>query len=401
MEQFSDLLKTRLKDPAYDYRQDSFLLFLKTPVRNYKESPTSKDYVKYTEKDLEEMATGIKKSEEGNIREGYDLNLRNGFILKGTEKKGVVFRNMTEALDEIPPEVWEQKGREREEFLVNASWTSGYFISIGRDVKTEVTIFSEEASKSGSQKNVIMVGPFSKVTITEEIFSADDEARKCVQGKSTYIFLDEGASVDYNYLQDKNHSVVDFTFIRSFQKKDSSFRIFHVNHGSDKVIFCDESYQEGDNSDYRVFGASFSDGTQEIDIRDSSFEIGKHSSADIQVRGVVTGKSSTIHRGNIDIELESVESTGFYDSRILLLSKDGFANSKPGLQIKNANTRSKHASAISSVDSDQILYLESRGIGHNDAITLITGGFIGSLVERSKNKRFQETVEKYAEGIRL
>ena len=123
--------------------------------------------------------------------------------------------------------------------------------------------------------------------------------------------------------------------------------------------------------------------------------------ADIQVRGVVTGKSSTIHRGNVDIELESVNSTGFYDSRILLLSKDGYANSKPGLQIKNANTRSKHASAISSVDSEQILYLESRGIGKDDATSLITGGFIGSLIERSKNEKFRASVEKYAEGIRL
>ena len=52
MEQFSDLLKTRLKDPAYDFRQDSFLNYLKTPRRTHKESPTVKDYVDFSEKDL-------------------------------------------------------------------------------------------------------------------------------------------------------------------------------------------------------------------------------------------------------------------------------------------------------------------------------------------------------------
>ncbi|MGP6240138.1 SufB/SufD family protein [Cuniculiplasma sp. SKW4] len=401
MEQFSEILKTRLKDPAYNYRQDSFLLFLRTPARNYKESPTVKDYVKYTDKDLEEMAMGVRKREDSVIREGYDIQLRNGFLVKSREINGVKVKNITESLEDIPAKVWEEKGKEREEYLINASWSSGYFINIGKDVKTEITILSEESNKSGSEKNVIMVGAFSKVTITEEIFSASDDNSRCVQGKTTYIFLDQGASVDYNYLQDKNHSVIDFTFIRTFQSKETTFKIFHVNHGSGKVIFLNESYQEGDNSDYRVFGASFSDGEQEIDIRDNTFEVGKHCAADVQVRGVVTGKSSTIHRGNVDIEAESVETTGFYDSRILLLSKDGYANSKPGLQIKNANTRSKHASAISSVDSEQVLYLESRGIGHKDAINLITGGFIGSLVERSRNKRFQETVEKYAEGISL
>ena len=401
MENFSDILRTKLKDPAYDYRQDSFLLFLKMPKRNYKERPTVKDYVKYTEKDLEEMAMGIRKKENGKIRNEYDIHIKNGFILANKEKEGVSVKNITDALQEIPEKVWEQKGKEREEFLINASWSSGYFINIGKDIKTDITIFSEESNQSGSEKNIIMVGPFSKVTITEEIFSENQEESKCVHGKTTYLFLDQGASVDYNYLQDKNQAVIDFTFIRTFQEKETTFKIFHVNHGSGKVLFCTESYQKGENSDYRVFGASFSDADQEIDIRDNTFEVGKHCAADVQVRGVVTGRSSTIHRGNVDIELESTDTTGFYDSRILLLSKEGYANSKPGLQIKNANTRSKHGSAISSVDSEQILYLESRGIGHKDAINLITGGFIGSLIERSSNRKFQEIVEKYAEGISL
>ncbi len=401
MEQFSDLLKTRLKDPAYDYRQDSFLLFLKTPVRNFKESPTVKDYVKYTEKDLEVMATGLKKRYESEIKKEYDVNIVNGFVTHKNEIKGVTVRNIVDSLDHIPAYVWEERGKEREEYLINASWSSGYFIRVDPNTKADISIYSGEQNFSGSEKNIIIVGKFSKVTITEEIFSIDEKADRAIHGKTTYIFLEDGATLDYNYLQDKNLGVVDFTFIRSFQQKESTVRLFHVNHGSDKVIFSTESRQIGDNSDYRVFGASFSDGTQEIDIRDSSFEIGKNVNADIQVRGVVTGKSSTIHRGNVDIELESVNSTGFYDSRILLLSKDGYANSKPGLQIKNANTRSKHASAISSVDSEQILYLESRGIGKDDATSLITGGFIGSLIERSKNEKFRASVEKYAEGIRL
>lgn len=125
MEQFSDLLKTRLRDPAYDYRQDSFLLFLKTPVRNFKESPTVKDYVKYTEKDLEVMATGLKKRYESEIKREYDVNIINGFVTHKNEIKGVTVSNIVESLDHIPAYVWEERGKEREEYLINASWSSG------------------------------------------------------------------------------------------------------------------------------------------------------------------------------------------------------------------------------------------------------------------------------------
>ena len=45
MESYPETLKTRLHDEAYEYRRDAFLAFLKSPVRDYKESPTVKDYV--------------------------------------------------------------------------------------------------------------------------------------------------------------------------------------------------------------------------------------------------------------------------------------------------------------------------------------------------------------------
>ncbi len=401
MEQFSDLLKTRLKDPAYDFRQDSFLNYLKTPRRSYKESPTVKDYMDITEKDLEKMATGLYRPLKTAIeRKESDVLIGNGRILAKKEQAGIKISNITEVLSQLPRIVWEKKGKEREEFLINASWSGGYFIEVGREKNVKLTIDAfNDGNDSGSEKNIIFIGKFSKVNLVESRYTDGEASGNPTQGKVTYIFLDEGASLEYNYLQDKNTAVNDITFIRTFQEKSSNFKIFHVNHGSGKLLFVNESTQEGDESDYRVFGASFSNGHQSIDIRDSSFQIGKSTAADIKVRGVVKGSSSTIHRGNIDIELPSILSTGFYDSKILLLSKEGYANSKPGLIIRNNNTRSKHGSAISSVDKEQILYLESRGIDEKTATTLITGGFIESIIEKSNNRKFIETVQEYSKDI--
>ena len=401
MEQFSDLLKTRLKDPAYDFRQDSFLNYLKTPRRTHKESPTVKDYVDFSEKDLENMATGIygKLDLEPGGRD-CDILIGNGQIVSKKELKGVKISNIEESLDDLPPAVWEKKGKDREEFLINASWNTGYFLNIQKDREVKVSIDAyNNGSDSGSEKNIIFIGAFSKVNIIESRYTEGEAKGNPTQGKTTYIFMGEGSTLEYNYLQDKSTGVSDITFVRTYQEKSSTFKIFHINHGSGKLLFVNESTQEGNESDYRVFGASFSNGRQSIDVRDSSFQIGKSTSADIQVRGVVKGSSSTIHRGNVDIELPSVLSSGFYDSKILLLSKEGYANSKPGLIIRNNNTRSKHGSAISNVDKEQILYLESRGIDEKTSTTLITGGFIESIIEKSNNEKFIETVREYSKDI--
>ena len=58
MEAYSDILKSKISDPSFDYRKESMLRFLKSPVRDYKESPTVKDYVEVTDIELVKMATG-------------------------------------------------------------------------------------------------------------------------------------------------------------------------------------------------------------------------------------------------------------------------------------------------------------------------------------------------------
>lgn len=402
MENFSERLKTRLKDAAYDYRQDCFLDFLKTPRRSFKESPVTKDYVDIKEEELERMATSIRKPEKSvSIPSDADILSIDGTILKTKQIPGVRVMNMEDSINDIPDFIWNHRGKDREELLINASWSTGYFIDVKKDVDIQISVDAYNSMESGAEKNVVIVGDNSRVKIIENRMTHGDKEGTPTQGKNFYIYLGSGATLEYNYLQDKKTTVNDITFIRTFQEKDSTFKIFHVNHGAGKLLFVNESTQNGNNSDYRVFGATFSDGKQAIDVRDSSFQLGTATSADIQVRGIVSGSSSTIHRGNVDIELPSVNSTGFYDSKILLLSKDGYANSKPGLVIRNNNTRSKHGSAISNVDREQTLYLESRGIDHDTAVNLITGGFIESILEKSNNQKFIDTVARYARDLKI
>jgi len=405
MENYPELMKSRFNGPTYDSRRDSLLSFLKSPVRNYKESPTVKDYVEITEKELERMSLGLlpEETEISGAPEQFDISMINGKIYRAPkEKAGIRVMDLLEAARDpgsgLKPEFLAEKGDDRIEFLINSTWQKGLFINVPAGFSGEIKIHNRsDSGLSFAFKSVILCGDDSNVKITDVYESAHEGDG--VQGKNIYLFLGIRSKVQYDYLQDKDIGTVDITFIKSFLSEYSEFSIYHVNHGGNKVLFSNESIQRGDGSDFRTYGINFSDGNQKMDIRDSSFQIGTATSADVHVKGVVLGKSSTMHRGNIDIELESKKSTGYYDSKILLMSKDGFANTKPALLIKNNNTRSKHSSAISSVDDEQIFYMQSRGIPRNLAKNLITGGFVGSLVEKSGDDILTEVVGRYSEGI--
>ena len=403
MEAYSDILKSKISDPSFDYRKESMVRFLKSPIRDYKESPTVKDYVEVTDIELVRMATGnytTGKIDNSNSKADIIIS-GNVFTLKNGKSVQFELDHLSNALNKSPQvrnKVESFYGNEREEHLINSSWQDGLFIKTQSDISLNISIESTiKAAESGSQKDFIWVGKNSKLILSD--IRTSDGSGNGVQGRNIYFYLEEGANLDYHYLQDKADGVFDITFIKTFGEKNSLGTIYHINHGSGKVLFQNESNQMGDQSDYKVFGVSFSAGKQKIDIRDSSFQVGKNTNADIHVRGVVTGESSTIHRGNIDIELESIKSTGFYDSRIVLLSKLGYANSKPALMIKNNDTRSKHGSAISSIDKEELTYIRSRGISEKEAKSMISAGFVGSMIERANNTKFTEMVDKFAHEL--
>lgn len=409
MEEYPETLKNRFNDKQYDYRVQAFKEFLKLPIRMHKESPTVKDYVEITDEELERMLFGEitlpEKKETIKFPPNTDILMDNDVlhVNRDLEKKGVIVTDMRTALSEHEDTIKKLTetnfGDERSEYLINSSWQNGIFIYIPKkagsvNIKSEVVF---DSNASFAFKTVIVLEDDTALNLTDTYTTTGKG--NAVHGKNVYFFLGKRSKVQYNYLQDNVDTVTDLTHIKAFEDEFAEFDIYHINHGSNKVLFTNESNQFGRGSSFRVYGVSFSGKKQKMDIRDSSFQIGEETNADIQVRGVVTGGSSTMHRGNVDMEEDSRKSNGFYDSKILLLSKQGYANTKPALMIKNNDTRSKHGSAISNVDEDQIMYLRSRGIPPDEAKKIITAGFVASLIEKAKNDDFTQKVYEYAESL--
>lgn len=387
MEQYEELLKSRFRDETFDYRAQAFRRFIQTPRRTFKESPTTKEYVDITEEDLENLITLSETEEVDGVAEPRyepDIFIVNDRIVKN--KSGVNIRGLSDAIRDYPDimesMVLREFGRDRIEYLINSAFKDGYFLLIGDGERSKLSIESAyDSSLNSVSKIIIVVGEDAFLNLTD-IYESTGQGSS-VQGRNIYLFLGKRSTVQYNYIQEKSPKVTDICFVRSFLDEYSQLKIFHLDAGGSKVLFYNESEMRGQGSDFRTFGSTFSNNEQRMDIRDSSFQTGVACNADIQVRGVVRGRSSTLHRGNIDIEESSVKSTGFYDSKILLLSTEGYANSKPGLIILNNDTKSKHGSAISNVDPEQILYLRSRGIGEAVARNMITEGFTLGIVEKS------------------
>ncbi len=399
IENYLDTLNERFKEFDIEYRKQAYIYYLKYPEPAYKESPDRKEYVHITEEELERMAHGelsISVKKDNKIDTNFDLIVTDSEFKIKNARNDIYISNMKNAFlekkDLFDKYVDKEFGQYNREYLINFSYENGYFIYIPDNTKVELKIESlQDSNSSFSFKNVIIIGKNSSVEITD-MYDKINEGNG-VHGRNIYLFCEENSNVKYNYIQNEGEDITNLTYLRPTLYNNAEIRIIDVNSGSKKVFYNHESKMY-DNTTMKSYGVNVSRGMQEMDIWDSSLQYGKYSNCDINIKGVVFDRSSTMHRGNIDIEPEGVKSTGFYGSAILLMSEDGKGNSKPALLIKNNDTKSKHSSSISSLDPEQIFYLRSRGLNEEESKDLILNGFLGYINDITNNEFLKNEINK-------
>ncbi|WP_337860208.1 SufD family Fe-S cluster assembly protein [Ferroplasma sp.] len=398
IEKYLETLNDRFKNFDIEYRKQAYIDYLKYPEPTYRESPDKKTYVNITDKELERMAYGelsvsIKKEEK--VNEDYDLIVTDSDFIIKKNRKDVYISNMKDAFaqkkDLFEKYVDTEMGKYNREYLINFSYENGYFIYVPDNTKAELKIESlQDSNASFTFKNVIIAGKNSSVEITD--FYNKHNNGNGVHGRNIYIFCQENSNIKYNYIQDEGSDTVNITYVRPVLYDNAEIRIIDVNTGAKKVFYNHESEMH-DNTTMKSYGVNVSRNDQEMDIWDSSLQYGKYSNCNINIKGVVFDRSSTMHRGNIDIEPEGIKSSGFYGSAIILMSDSGKGNSKPALLIKNNDTKSKHSSSISSIDPEQIFYLRSRGLSEDEAKDMIINGFLGYVEEITDNEFLKKIIK--------
>lgn len=83
---------------------------------------------------------------------------------------------------------------------------------------------------------------------------------------------------------------------------------------------------------------------------------------------------------NSYVKKESINSNAIQDSKIIL-KRNGNSSIKPNLIIDNNEISSSHSAYIGNFKSNEIFYLQSRGISYNKAIKLLAKSFLTSNME--------------------
>lgn len=99
------------------------------------------------------------------------------------------------------------------------------------------------------------------------------------------------------------------------------------------------------------------------------------------VKGVLEGKAETVFDGLIQVAKGAQKTDAEQENRNLLLSPKGLAHSNPRLEIYADDVKCGHGSTVGQLDGAAIFYLQSRGIGAEEARGVLTFAFANDMLD--------------------
>jgi Fe-S cluster assembly protein SufD len=111
---------------------------------------------------------------------------------------------------------------------------------------------------------------------------------------------------------------------------------------------------------------------------------------------IAGGSAHAVFNGKVMVRQGAQRTDSVQSSRNLLLSAKAHIDTKPQLEIFADDVKCVHGATVGQLDSDEVFYLNSRGLSDSVARSLLTYAFGAEIIDRipvaSLKRRLEQTV---------
>mmetsp|Transcript_22078 Transcript_22078/g.30893 ORF Transcript_22078/g.30893 Transcript_22078/m.30893 type:complete len:314 (+) Transcript_22078:557-1498(+) len=138
---------------------------------------------------------------------------------------------------------------------------------------------------------------------------------------------------------------------------------------------------KGDNSVGEFYSIALTKLRQQADTGSKMIHIGRKTFSKIISKGISLGNSKNCYRGLVLIHNKSLKSKNTTQCDSIIFGDSSSANTYPYVTVRDSSAWLEHEASIARIQDDQVFYLQQRGLGFEEAINLIVGGFCKEVIE--------------------
>jgi len=306
---------------------------------------------------------------------------------------GVIFCSFSEAVKDHPDLVRKYLGSvvpAGDNFyaaLNSAVFTDGSFCFIPRGVRCPMelsTYFRINTQESGQfERTLIVAEEGAHVSYLEGCTAPKFDTNQLHAAVVELVALDD-AEIKYSTVQnwyagDENGKggIYNFVTKRGLCKGiNSKISWTQVETGSAITWKYPSCILQGDNSSGEFYSVALTNHRQQADTGTKMVHVGKNTRSKIISKGISAGFSNNSYRGLVKIGARAEGARNFSQCDSMLIGDKCGANTFPYIQVANSSAKVEHEASTSKIGEDQLFYFASRGIGNEEAVSMIINGFV-------------------------
>jgi Fe-S cluster assembly protein SufD len=259
--------------------------------------------------------------------------------------------------------------------LNGAAWNTGLYVGVppGTILTDPVHVVIDAAGPSALPRLVVDLGEGAQAVVVEEHTGGDAGSRVVA---SSELHAADGARLRHVLVQTWHEGVCGHLTARTRAGRDADALTVFASFGGErsKVELATDLAGEGARSE--MIGVVMGAGRQRFDHHTRHRHLAGRTWSNIDFKAVADASARSSYTGLIRIEQDARGSEAYQENRNLLLSGSSRADSIPELEILNQDVSCSHGATVAPVDSEQIFYLQSRGLDPDEALRLVVRGFL-------------------------
>lgn len=312
---------------------------------------------------------------------------------------GIIFCSFSEAVQNHPELVQKYLGKVvpyNDNYfaaLNSAVFSDGSFVYIPKGVRCPMelsTYFRINAAQTGQFERTLIIADEGAYVSYLEGCTAPMRDENQLHAAIVEIFVEAEAEVKYSTVQnwypgdkDGNGGIYNFVTKRGICKGfRSKLSWTQVETGSAITWKYPSCVLKGDESIGEFYSVAVTNNFQQADTGTKMLHIGRNTRSRIVSKGISAGKSQNSYRGLVQIAPNAENARNHSQCDSLLIGDKCGAHTFPYAQVNNPTAIIEHEATTSKISEDQMMYCNQRGIGQEDAVALIVGGYAKEVMQK-------------------
>jgi Fe-S cluster assembly protein SufB len=314
-------------------------------------------------------------------------------------KVGIIFGSISDAVRDHPDLVRQYLGSvvpagdNYYAALNSAVFTDGSFVFIPKGVKCPMelsTYFRINTEESGQfERTLIIAEEGASVSYLEGCTAPRFDTNQLHAAVVELVTLDN-ADIKYSTVQnwyagDENGvgGIYNFVTKRGLCKgANSKISWTQVETGSAITWKYPSCVLLGDNSIGEFYSVALTNHMQQADTGTKMIHLGKNTRSTIVSKGISAGRSNNSYRGLVKIGAKAAGARNYSQCDSMLIGQKCSANTFPYIQVNNPTAVVEHEATTSKIGEDQLFYFQSRGVGTEEAVSMIINGFCKDVFQQ-------------------